>query len=231
VLPYIAGAAALVLAGYHTMAPQSQLYGRTFVREEPPSRRLALTFDDGPSDPSTLHLLEVLERHQVRASFFMIGRHVARLPAIARAVAQERHEIANHSYTHPVLSLHTQASVRRELEDCENILQETVGPHSRLFRPPYGARRPGVLREIRAQGLTPVMWSVPGKDWQTQSPAVIEETVCKAIRGGDVVLLHDGAPAGGGWDRLGTVEATRLLIPRLRDQGYTFVTVGEMLRP
>ncbi len=231
VLPYFAGAgaAALVFAGYHTMSPQSQLYGRTFVGETPPSRRLALTFDDGPSDPSTLRLLEVLERHQVRASFFMIGRHVARLPAVARAVAHAGHEIANHTYTHPLLSLRTRASVRGELERCREVLGETVGVHCNLFRPPYGARRPGVLREIRARGLNPVMWRVAGKDWQTQSPATIEETVCQGIRGGDVILLHDGSPDGGS-DRLGTVEAANRMIPRLKDQGYAFVAVGDMLQ-
>jgi peptidoglycan/xylan/chitin deacetylase (PgdA/CDA1 family) len=210
------------------MSPQSQLYGSTFVREAPPSRRLALTFDDGPRDPSTLRLLEVLERHRVRASFFMIGEHVARLPDVARAVVNARHEIANHTFTHPMLSLHTQARVRDEINRCDQILEQTVGPHSRLFRPPYGARRPGVLREIRMRGFLPVMWSVAGQDWKTQSPAAIEENVCRTIRGGEVILLHDGSPDPSE-DRLGTVEATNRLIPRLQHEGYTFVTVGEMV--
>jgi peptidoglycan/xylan/chitin deacetylase (PgdA/CDA1 family) len=230
VLSFIAGAAALVAAGYHTMSPQSQLYGKTFVREAPPTRRLALTFDDGPSDPATLRLLEVLARHQVRASFFMIGKHVADLPEIARAVAQAGHEVANHTFTHPVLSLHSQASVRSEIESCERILDQTIGPHSCLFRPPYGARRPAVLRQVRNRGLTPVMWSVAGKDWKTQSAATIEANVCRNIHGGDVILLHDGTPAGNGKHRLGTVEAADNFIPHLKEQGYAFVTVGEMFK-
>ena len=230
VLPYLAAAAALVFAGYHTMSPQSQLYGRTFLRESPPSRRLALTFDDGPSDPATLRLLEVLERHQVRASFFMIGEHVSRLPEVARAVAKAGHEVANHTCTHPILTLHTQAATGSEIGRCEQILDQVVGPHSRLFRPPYGARRPAVLREVHARGLSPVMWSVAGKDWRTQSAATIQANIISAVRGGDVILLHDGTPAGAGDQRLGTVAATNQLIPVLKDKGYRFVTVGEMLR-
>jgi peptidoglycan/xylan/chitin deacetylase (PgdA/CDA1 family) len=232
VLSYVAVAAtgaALVLAGYHSMAPTSQLYGSTFIGEARPSRRLALTFDDGPSDPSTLRLLEVLERHRIRATFFMIGRHIARHPSIACAVAAAGHEIGNHTETHPLLTVHTARRVRREIETCEQRLQETVGPLSRLFRPPYGGRRPGVLRQVRAQGLQTVMWNVAGKDWKTQSPQLIESTLCGAIRGGDVILLHDGAPGGSGRERLGTVEAVDRIIPRLQDQGYRFLTVGQML--
>jgi peptidoglycan/xylan/chitin deacetylase (PgdA/CDA1 family) len=229
VLPYFAGAAALVFAGYHTMSPQSQLYGGTFVRESPPSRRLALTFDDGPSDPSTLRLLEVLERHQVRSTFFMIGRHVSRLPGIAKAVAEAGHEVGNHTHTHPLLTVHFRNRASTEIERCRHVLQETVGPHSALFRPPYGGRRPAVLRAVRAHGLRTVMWSVAGKDWQTQSAAIIEANVCQAVRGGDVILLHDGTPAEGGMDRLGTAEAVNRLIPRLKNEGYVFAPVSEML--
>src|SRR4051812_47889055 len=102
-LPYLTGAAALTFAGYHTMGPRSQLYGRTFIGEGNGSRRLALTFADGPNDPFTFRLLEVLARHRVRATFFMIGSHVARRPDIAKAVAGAGHAIGNHTQSHPLL--------------------------------------------------------------------------------------------------------------------------------
>ena len=105
-LPIIAGAVAAVTAGYNSMAPRSQLYGRTFIGERRPSRRLALTFDDGPNDPHTLHLLDVLARHNVHATFFMIGSFVEQRPEIARAVAAAGHAIGNHTHTHPNLIFH-----------------------------------------------------------------------------------------------------------------------------
>src|ERR671923_144487 len=88
---------AAVAAGWHSMSPTSQLYGRTFTGLAPTTRTLALTFDDGPNDPCTLRLLEVLARHQVHATFFMIGRYIAAQPGIARAVAAAGHEIGNHT--------------------------------------------------------------------------------------------------------------------------------------
>src|SRR5512141_1862674 len=98
-LPLIAGVATAVTAGYNTMAPRSQLYGRTFIGEQPGSRRLALTFDDGPNDPHTLDLLDVLARHNVRATFFMLGSFVNKRPDIAVAVSAAGHVIGNHTAT------------------------------------------------------------------------------------------------------------------------------------
>ena len=227
-LPYFAGAAALVFAGYHTMGPTSQLYGRTFTGESPGSKRLALTFDDGPSDPHTLHLLDVLAKHKALATFFMIGAHVAQRSRIARAVAESGHEIGNHTHMHPLLTLKSRKMVRAEAQACEAALWDATGRRSRLFRPPYGARRPGVLREIRELGYEAVMWRVAGYDWRTQSDAEIERNVRSRIRGGEVILLHDGSPENGA-DRSGTVQATELLLSGLSAQGYRFVTVSEML--
>ena len=228
-LPYLAAGAALVFAGYHTMSPQSQLYGRTFTGEPRPSRRLALTFDDGPDTTSTPRLLDTLAQHGVRATFFMIGAHVVRRPEIARAVAEAGHVIGNHTLTHLLLTLRSRAAIAAELRDCQRALADAVGPHSRLFRPPYGGRRPAVLREAREQGLLPVMWRIAGYDWRTQSAAKIERNVLRQVRGGEVILLHDGAPGIPAADRAGTVAAVARLIPVLKQQGFEFVTVPEMM--
>src|SRR5512146_541017 len=93
----LAAAGALSLAGYHTMGPRSQLYGRTFIANRAKPRQLALTYDDGPNEPYTLDLLEVLARHSIRATFFMMGRHAAQRPQIAQAVAYAGHVIGNHT--------------------------------------------------------------------------------------------------------------------------------------
>jgi len=211
------------------MDPQSQLYGATLVRRRDAGGQkfVALTYDDGPNDPHTGRLLDVLARENIRATFFMIGRYVAEHAAIARLVADAGHEIGNHTTSHPNLIFQNAASTRRELEACTRALDDAVGQHTSYFRPPYGGRRPSTLRAARQLGLTTVMWSVSGKDW-TLGARGIEKQVLSRVRGGDVILLHDGGDRGFGRDRSATVAATAALIPKLRDLGYKFVSVGEM---
>jgi len=223
-----AGAVASV-AGYQSMAPQGQWFGRTFAGGVCGSKQIALTYDDGPNDPHTLKLLDVLSKHSVRATFFMIGRYVRQRPDLARAVAQSGHVIGNHTFTHPLLIFESAARMRMQLVDCQQALEDTVGEHSNLFRPPFGGRRPATLRVARALGLKTVMWNVTGYDWNAPPAAVIEKKVVRQMRGGDVVLLHDGGHRAMGADRAQTVMATDNLIRRYKGQGYEFVTVEEML--
>ena len=230
ILPLLAGAAAAVTAGYNTMAPRSQLYGRTFIGERRPSRRLALTFDDGPNDPHTLHLLDVLARRGVPATFFMIGSFVEQRPEIARAVAAAGHAIGNHTHTHPNLIFHPGNVVRRELEDCEHALDHSGVTCAGLFRPPHGGRTPAVLQAARAMGLEPIMWSVSGWDWNPHSPEKIAKLVYRQVLGGDVILLHDGGHHGTGVNRTASVRATELIIRRYQGEGYEFVTIPEMMK-
>lgn len=231
-LALVAGAGALAAAGvaaYGAVSPSSQLFGRTFVAAGAASRQLALTFDDGPNDPHTLRLLEVLARHGVKATFFMIGRFVRERPEIARAVAQAGHVIGNHTYTHPNLFFASPARLAKELDDCEKALTDAVDEHSQLFRPPFGLRRPGTLRAVAGRGLTTVMWSVAGFDWKLPTAEAIERRVAGRLRGGDVILLHDGGHRHMGVDRGPTVAATERLIARYKSEGYSFVTVPEMM--
>ena len=226
---FLIGAAALGYAGYAAYAPRSQLYGRTYLGAGRGSRQLALTYDDGPNDPHTARLLEVLSQHEVRATFFLIGRFVAEKPEIAREVARAGHVVGNHTFYHPNLIFCSCARVHSELEECRKVLTDTVGEHSKLWRPPFGARLPHVLRVGRTLGLEPVMWTVSSNDWKTYTAGDIEQRVAKRIKGGDVVLMHDGAHVRMGADRARTVEATDRLIRRLKGEGYEFVTVPMMM--
>ncbi|MGA7561350.1 MAG: polysaccharide deacetylase family protein [Terriglobales bacterium] len=229
-LPALIGltaAATASAAGYQTMSPTGQWYGQTFTGGERGSKQIYLTYDDGPNDPHTLKLLEVLAKHSVRATFFMIGRYVRERPDIARAVAQAGHVIGNHTFTHPLLIFKSAAHTRTQLMDCHQALQDTIGEHSNQFRPPFGGRRPATLRVARELGLQTVMWNVTGYDWNAPPAAVIEQKVVRQMRGGDVILLHDGGHRAMGADRAQTVIATENLIRRFRDQGYEFVTVPE----
>src|SRR5271157_2423410 len=230
-LPTLIGltaAAAASAAGYQSMAPTGQWYGQTFIGGIRGSKQIALTYDDGPNDPHTLKLLDVLAKHSVRATFFMIGRYVQQRPDIAQAVAHAGHVIGNHTQTHPLLIFKSEVQTRSQLCDCDQALQDAIGEHSKLFRPPFGGRRPATLKIARELGLHTVMWNVTGYDWNAPSAAVIEKKVERQMRGGDVILLHDGSHRALGAERAQTVIATDNLIRRYRDQGYEFVTVEEM---
>jgi peptidoglycan/xylan/chitin deacetylase (PgdA/CDA1 family) len=222
--------AAAAAAGYQSMAPTGQWYGRTFTGLARGSRQLALTYDDGPNDPDTLRLLEVLARRGVQATFFLIGRYVQQLPDIAREIVQAGHVVGNHTFTHPLLIFKSETEIRQQLSECRAALQDAAGQHSNLFRPPFGGRRPAVLRVARELGLEPVMWSVTGYDWNAPPATVIERKVSRQIRGGDVILLHDGGHKQMGADRSQTVVATDRLITRYKSEGYEFVTIPRMMR-
>ncbi|HEV7675567.1 MAG TPA: polysaccharide deacetylase family protein [Candidatus Angelobacter sp.] len=224
----LASAAAASYAGYATMSPASQLYGRTLTHGSDPNQ-MALTFDDGPNDPHTMHLLDMLARHNAKATFFLIGKYVRLRPEIARAILAAGHEIGNHTHSHPNLALVSATRLRQELEDCSKALEDALGTKTTLFRPPFGGRRPNVLRTARKMGLSPIMWSVTAYDWSAKSPEAIVKKAAQQIDSrrkpqSEVVLLHDGGHQAFGTDRSYTVEATRLLLERYAAK--QFVTIS-----
>src|SRR5579862_4735915 len=228
---YLAGGAflAAVSAGYQSMAPTGQWYGQTFSGLTRASKQIALTYDDGPNDPHTFRLLEVLAKHDVRATFFLIGRYVKQRPDIAQELARHGHVIGNHTFSHPNLIFTSAQETLAQLQQCERALTDAVGEHSRLFRPPFGGRRPATLRAARSLGLESVMWNVAGWDWRGKPAEYVEGKVTRKIRGGNVVLLHDGSHTAFGADRSQTVIATDHLIARCKSEGFQFVTVPQMM--
>jgi peptidoglycan-N-acetylglucosamine deacetylase len=225
----VASATAAIAGGYHSMAPTGQWYGKTFTGVSRGSRQLALTYDDGPNDPHTLRLLEVLAKHNIHATFFLIGRYVELRPQIAREISQAGHVIGNHTFTHPLLIFKGEAEIRRELTDCRAAIEDAIGQHSNLFRPPFGGRRPAVLRIARKLSFEPIMWNVSGYDWNAPPAAAIEKKIVKQVRGGDVILLHDGGHKQIGADRSQTLLATDRLLSRHKNEGYEFVTIPQMM--
>jgi peptidoglycan/xylan/chitin deacetylase (PgdA/CDA1 family) len=224
-----AAVAAAVAAGYQSMAPTGQWYGKTFTGLPPISRHLSLTYDDGPNDPHTLRLLEVLDKHSVHVTFFLIGRYVHQRPDLVREIVDAGHTVGNHTFTHPLLTLKSEAEIKHELTQCQAALQDAIGKPATLFRPPFGGRRPAVLRIARELGLQPIMWNVTGYDWNAPSAAVIEHKVTTQIRGGNVILLHDGSHKQMGADRSQTVLTTDRLIARYKDKMFEFVTIPQMM--
>jgi len=211
------------------MWPTSQVYGRTFLGLQPGSRQLALTYDDGPNDPYTERLLEVLERHQVKATFFLIGRFVKQRPDLARAVVGAGHVIGNHTWDHPNLIFCSVAELRRQLQQTQQAIFDATGVEAKLFRPPFGGRRPDTLSVARSLGLQPVMWNVTCRDWKAKSAEEIVGHAERQMCGGDVILLHDGEFHRIGVDRSRSVEASDRILSRYKGKGYEFVTIPQMM--
>jgi peptidoglycan-N-acetylglucosamine deacetylase len=224
-----AAAAAAGLAAYQSMAPWAQGFGETFVSGPSGSRQIAFTYDDGPNDPHTLRLMEVLEKDSVRATFFLIGRYVQRRPDIVRDLLKAGHTIGNHTFTHPHLIVSSAVETRIQLEECQRAVEEATGESPRFFRPPFGGRRPQTLRIARSLGLQPVMWNVTSWDWKKPPAARIVQKCAGQMHGGDVILMHDGDHEHFGADRWQTIVATHLLIESWREKGYDFVTVPQMM--
>jgi peptidoglycan-N-acetylglucosamine deacetylase len=209
----------LAVGGYAYAAhwPTSQLFGRTLIAGSD-IYQVALTFDDGPNDPYTQQLLELLAQHRVRAIFFLIGGFVRRRPELARAIHQTGHLIGNHTMTHPSLLQQRPSRVRQELAGCNAVLEDAIGEAVHWFRPPFGTRRPDVLRTAEELGLKPVMWNVTAHDWDETDPRALAARVQRGLdrnqrlRRGSNILLHDGGHRQLGTDRSVTLAATRILL-------------------
>ena len=212
------------------MVPWSQLYGENFSGIQEGAKVLALSYDDGPNDPWTGKLLEVLARHQVAATFFMVGRYVRERPEIARAVFDAGHAVGNHCFNHPNLIFAGAARLRQELDETSKAIEEATGERPFLFRPPFGGRRPGTFKIVEERKMFPVMWRVTCFDWSAKSHEEILKHARRQIAGGEVVLLHDGGHLRMGEDRSATVRATDELIREYKDRGFVFATVPEMMQ-
>ena len=215
---------------YAAHSPTSQIFGRTVIAGSD-IHELALTFDDGPNDPYTHELLDLLARHQARAIFFLIGNFVRQRPEIARAVRQAGHLVGNHTMSHPSLMWERPARVREELAGCSAVIEDTIGEAVKYFRPPFGARRPDVLRVARELGLTPVMWNITAHDWDATNADALAARVQRGLQSnqrrlsGSSVLLHDGGHLELGTDRSVTLSATRMLLESWVGSGLRIVTV------
>ncbi len=204
------GFGAVALASYAVHGRSSTLLAPSVHRGPRGVPRYALTFDDGPSE-STPRLLDLLDAHQVRATFFLLGANVRRLPCIARAIVARGHEVGSHGYLHPYYCLKTPGAVYSDIVAAQEILEDTLGFSPWLYRPPFGLRWPGMRAAQQDCGLLGVQWSLMPKDWQW-APQQIAEYLTSRIRGGDIVCLHDGRELKVNPDIRATITAVRAFL-------------------
>ncbi len=190
-------------------------------------KQLALTFDDGPDTRFTPQVLDVLKKHQVKATFFVMGSRVDGHPEVTKRMAREGHALGNHTYWHPKLYQDNVDRLRWELRQTDQSLLHTIGYVPRLFRAPYGGLNRELVAELDRQRYSVIGWSIDSRDWTQADAATVESNIMKGVHPGGIILLH----SGGHWTQnlSGMVEALDTLIPKLQAQGYTFVTIPEML--
>ena len=224
-------AAGLAVGGcaYAAMWPASRIFGGALTASRKPGE-LALTFDDGPNPAWTPRLLDELASHGIKATFFLLGSRAESEPELVRRIAAAGHTIGNHSWSHPNLALAKGDRVLHELMRTSALIEDLVGAPVRFFRPPFGARRPAVLRIARQLGMRPVLWNAMTSDWSGMPAEQIAERLSSRIerlerRGWAAnVVLHDGGHKEPAADREASVKAAGLLAERYK-QTHRFVTL------
>lgn len=185
--------------------------------EEPPVKKVALTFDDGPDPDVTTRILQTLEKYDAKATFFMLGSRVEYYPEIAKMVQEAGHELANHSWTHPDLTKASTEKVFDEIDRTSKIIEDVTGEKPYSFRPPYGAFNELVKEQT---DLPITLWDVDTLDWKHRNPEQLLTQVQNGVKDGSIVLMHDIHPT--------TADGLDAVMAYLQDNGYTFVTVSEI---
>jgi peptidoglycan/xylan/chitin deacetylase (PgdA/CDA1 family) len=228
----------LLVFAYGFFVPSAQVFGKVYYEGDPSEKVIALTFDDGPNEPYTSEILDILARYNVQATFFVIGRNVELYPETAGRIIAEGHVLGNHSYSHDVLQALTQDNYD-DLEKAQETIFEASGVRPHLYRPPHGAKTPWELKDAEKLGMVAVTWSVSTTELDGEtiigmpSPEAGAADIVTKVESGGIILLYDGdgvSHGEAGSNQGLTVAALPLIIEQLRSQEYRFVTVPELLR-
>ncbi|TMV49505.1 polysaccharide deacetylase family protein [Paenibacillus mesophilus] len=190
-------------------------------------KRVALTFDDGPDKKYTPLILDELKKREVKATFFVVGIQVAKYGDVLKRITAEGHAIGNHSWDHADLTKRTPEQVAEQIGKTDNAIHKALGTGTDLFRPPYGAADDKVKKAAAAAHRHLVQWTVDTRDWAGTTPEEMLEKVKKQTKPDGIILMHCFGGKNGKLDN--TVEALPKMIDYLKEEGYTFVTVPELL--
>ncbi|VRA90219.1 peptidoglycan N-acetylglucosamine deacetylase A [Streptococcus pneumoniae] len=205
-----------VIQSSYLLEKDAALYQSYFDKKH--QKVVALTFDDGPNPATTPQVLETLAKYDIKATFFVLGKNVSGNEDLVKRIKSEGHVVGNHSWSHPILSQLSLDEAKKQITDTEDVLTKVLGSSSKLMRPPYGA----ITDDIRnSLDLSFIMWDVDSLDWKSKNEAAILTEIQHQVANGSIVLMHDiHSP---------TVNALPRVIEYLKNQGYTFVTIPEML--
>lgn len=224
-------AAAFVLAGVGVLAyglgsPQATLLAPAVVRGDDPAE-VMLTFDDGPSEPYTGQILDVLKAEKIKAVFFLCGSSAERYPDLVRRIRDEGHEIGNHTWSHPWLHLAGRAATAAEIDRTQDVLERITGRRPVWFRPPFGVRGFALRGVLEERGMKMMLWSDRGHDGALDAAGIAATTLAQ-LHPGAIILLHDGDEAKDPSlvDRAATVAALPAVVAGVRRAGYRFASPG-----
>jgi peptidoglycan/xylan/chitin deacetylase (PgdA/CDA1 family) len=223
------GRKALDAVGNTLLSPPRTGFGYYVNHGPRSSRRIALTFDDGPNTPSSERLLDALGELDVKVTFFCVGVNIRQCPEVVRRAHAAGHDIGSHSMQHRRASaFKTNAE---HIEDAEREIESVIQQRPALYRPPWGWLTPWEGRRLAARGYQTIGWDVSTPDWEMPTPSgkSMADLVCEDARPGSIVLFHDGRAFQARWEATETIAAIRDLVPRLRADGYQFCTVSELL--
>lgn len=211
----------ILLLVYGASQISSQFFVPAHCRGDMESKSVALTFDDGPAENRSQEILDILEKHGCKASFFLTGKRAEARPDLVREMLKGGHSVGNHSYGHSnFFPLYRALRIRKELERTNQILKDAGTGDIRFFRPPFGVTNPNVARGLRATGMEVAGWSIRSFDTRNEAAAKVVARILKRMKAGDVILLHETSA--------NIVEILELLLPAIRKTGLSCVTLDQL---
>jgi len=190
--------------------------GKLIWHGDPSSNKIFLTFDDGPNPEWTPQVLDILKKHNVKATFFVLGEKAKRYPGIVKRIQKEGHEIGNHTYTHSDGYNVDEKKILKELKDTDNIIKNLTGSSPKYFRPPFGFFNYRYFTIAEELGYKTVLWTFDVGDWGNISAKEMEKKILKETKGGSIILLHDG-----GENQEELIKALPNLIIKLKNKGFS----------
>jgi polysaccharide deacetylase family sporulation protein PdaB len=219
----------LTLIIFFTINVSASDYENIIIKKGPEDEKMiALTFDDGPDECFTPQILDILKKYNVSATFFVVGEKVGWHPEIVKRQYEEGHEIGNHTFTHINVCHNCPYEIQNEISKTQEIIKDTIGEEPKLFRPPYRAINDEMCSIIKNKDMNIVLWSdLDARDWSNPGVSSICQTIITQVKNGSIILLHDYNNIRNSKSQ--TIQALDIVIPKLQEEGYKFVTVSEMI--